>query len=120
MNKFELILDKTVDSTINNYKNTGNKQEVFVDPVTITLIATIIREVVNLIKQCTKSPEEAHVIVTNPSSEHISKLKAIIRKKVGFIKYFIVGVKILKAVRKTGREIQGTDANVLFSKRKQS
>lgn len=88
-----MIKDELALKIAGNYKN--GVQEVFVDPVTISLCLSIIVNIVKLWKTCKNKPEEIQVSCKNPSKRDIAILKKQIRKELGFIRYYKEGQKYL-------------------------
>ena len=84
----------------------GNSQEVAIDPATIVLIAKISISVIKTIKGCKESAEEREGIIRRPGANEDSILKSIVRKKLGWFKYFLIGAKVIRAIKDMGTEVR--------------
>jgi len=74
-----------------------NEQAVFIDPASIALYATIIMEVIKIVKRCRESkdvPEAAE----NPTRFEQAVVKRITRRQVGWREYYRSCVKITQSV----------------------
>ena len=93
--------------------NAGNskEQEVFLDPATIMLIAKISLAVIRAIKHCKESAEDRESIVRDPSTSDEDMLRRIVKKKPGWWKYFLIGGKVISAIKDTGKEVAHNDLN---------
>lgn len=106
-----------VSQSIVNRLNKSKEQEVFVDPVTLTLIASIVTQIVKLLikyieykeEEKEKSPIEhkeeiAYRIIKQPSFWQRWTLKQMIRKEMGVFKYWWNGKEIYNAVLDEGKD----------------
>lgn len=106
-----------VSQSIVNRLNKSKEQEVFVDPVTLTLIASIVTQIVKLLikyieykeEEKEKSPIEhkeeiAYKIIKQPSFWQRWTLKQMIRKEMGVFKYWWNGKEIYNAVLDEGKD----------------
>ena len=93
------------------HSNNKEEQEVMVAPATLALIARITISVIKAIKACKESSEDRENIIRNPSSADEDTLKRIVRKKLGWWKYFLIGGKVIKSIKETGKEVAHNDLN---------
>jgi hypothetical protein len=89
----------------------GRSQEVAIDPATIVLIAKISISIIRAIKNCKGSAEEREEIVRNPGIDTDGLLKSIVRKKLGWFKYFFIGAKVIRAIKEIGSEVKYDELN---------
>ena len=103
--------------------HTSDKQEVFFDPATITLITTIVLQVIKLIKHCTKDSEtpekEALEVAHRPSYRAERQLNRILRKKLGWKKYWKEGTKYKEAILDEGKTLTKEDILGLYTDEEQ-
>ena len=93
------------------HSSDSREQEVMVDPATLMLIAKISIAVIKAIKACKESADDRETIVRKPSLANEGVLKSIVRKKLGWWKYFIIGKKIISAMKEMGTEVDHNDLN---------
>tara|TARA_R110000824_G_scaffold282601_20_gene470932 strand:- start:2773 stop:3189 length:417 start_codon:yes stop_codon:yes gene_type:complete len=89
----------------------GRSQEVAIDPATIVLIAKISISVIRFIKNCKGSAEEREGVIRNPGIDGDGILKSIVRKKLGWFKYFFIGAKVIRAIKEIGSEVKHDELN---------
>lgn len=105
-----LTIEKLAGRTLYNKKNPGDeasrKEEVFVDPGSIIMYISILNGLVKLLKQCNKEPHEVAMVAYNikkpNTTQEYRQLKRLVRREVGWIKWFWEGSKIMDAVIETG------------------
>ncbi len=95
--------------------NLSQKQQVMLDPATIILVATIVSEVIKMIKKCREKPEDSITLVNLPNEKEKRVLKRKIRKTLGWRKSFKEGDKYYNAVLDTGREATLQDLHEEFA-----
>jgi len=81
MNNIEKLANKLNNDIYNDGKD---EQQVFVDPASITLIVTLIVELIKLFNNCKKDEEEALQVAHTPTTRERRLLKREIRKKLGW------------------------------------
>lgn len=69
---------------------------------TIAQIGAIVMQIVNMLKSCKKTPEEAVVTVNSPKVLDKQRVRAAVRKELGFWKNRRVGADYVDAVLKGG------------------
>ena len=89
--------------------NKKGSQEVAIDPATAILIGRILIKAVLLIKSCKGSNAEREGAVRNPSLSDLSGLKKIVRKELGWFKYFLFGAKIIGALREVSTDMDNNE-----------
>ncbi len=100
-----------------------HKQQVFVDPATIMMIIALTEAVLKAVKACREAREakkakeaqlskitdnQAELISYNmrhPTDREKRQLKRIVRKEIGFVKYWKEGEKYTNALLETGKGI---------------
>jgi len=100
-----------------------HKQQVFVDPATIMMIIALTEAVLKAVKACReareakKAKEQQQIKITDSQAELISynmrhpterekrQLKRVVRKEIGFVKYWKEGEKYTNALLSTGKGI---------------
>ena len=91
------------------HSSDSREQEVMVDPATLMLIAKISISIIKAIKACKDSAEDRESIVRDPSLADEGVLKGIVRKKLGWWKYFLIGGKVISAIKEMGTEVNHND-----------
>jgi hypothetical protein len=90
--------------------NEGKRnQEVAIDPATAIMIGKIIIRVIRMIKRCKGSDEQREDVIRNPSLLDNSTLKSIVRKELGWFKYFLFGAKIISSIKGVGLEMPSSE-----------
>lgn len=79
-------------------------KKVFFDPASIALYASIIVEIIKLARKC-KKEKDIPTSAKNPNIFERIMVKRIIRKKMGFKKYFKHGKEVTNAILETGSAI---------------
>lgn len=95
------MLKTMADRVARSHHKTGNEEEVFVDPASISMYIAIITAVVKLVKRCREAksvPESAE----QPSMYEQMVVKRIVRRKLGFKKYRREGKDIAQSVFEVG------------------
>jgi len=87
------------------------------DPMTMIMIMSIIIEVVRLINECQKKDDEAVVIINDLSTVNERQLRRILRRRLGFFRYWLHREKYVQAFKHTGKEI---DVNKMAQLRKEA
>lgn len=98
----------------NNFNTTGGKQEVFIDPATILTFVSLVTELVKLLKGCKKSPEDVVETAARPSFADTHRLKAAVRRKIGFVQYWFHGDKIVAEVLKEAKKQSIEDIQEMY------
>lgn len=109
-----------------------HKQQVFLDPATIMMIMALTEAVIKGIKACRdakeakKVKEQQQLKVTDKQAELIAyevrhpterekrQLKRIVRKEIGFVKYWKEGDKYTKALLETGKGVSAQEIKDSF------
>ena len=92
-------VEHTLSTKIYNKAHNKDSQEVVVDPATLILIGKISIRIIRLIKSCKDSNEERTVAVQYPTINENKILKRIVRRELGWLKYAIMGRRIIKAIK---------------------
>lgn len=83
--------------------NTSSEEVKFeLNEETIAQIGEIVMQIVTLLKSCKKTPEEAVVTVNSPKVMDKQRVRAAVRKELGFFKNRKVGADYVDAVLKGG------------------
>tara|TARA_Y100001951_G_C11251685_1_gene246820 strand:+ start:175 stop:606 length:432 start_codon:yes stop_codon:yes gene_type:complete len=92
-------------------------QEVAIDPATIILIGKISLSVIRAIKKCAEEADEREEIIKSPTSKNEKVLKRIVRRELGWIKYLLIGGKVIDAMKEMGTEVSHSelDQSQLFT-----
>ena len=90
-------------------------QEVFFDPVTISVVTTILLQIIKLIKHCTANGEEAVEVAHNPSHANKRQLKVAVRRQLGWWKYWREGDKYMEAILDEGKTLTKQDMLGLYT-----
>ena len=96
-----------------SFKGAGQQEEVFVDPATIMLMASVVSEIVKRVRKCRQSdsvPESAQ----KPTMFEKAVVKRITRRKMGIRKYLRDGKKVMKAVFDVGAGSTGEEIQELY------
>src|SRR3989337_709252 len=72
--------------------------QVAIDPASIALISSIVLEVIKIIQGCRKTPEETVDMVQSPIAKEVNIVKTVVRRRMGFFRYWWNGGKVIKAV----------------------
>lgn len=100
----------TIDKLVQKVQdNMGERQEVALDPATLTVITSVVIETLKLVNSCVQSAEEAAKIVHSPTDDNITKLKAVIRQQLGWWNNWWYGAKYLQALLITGTQLTLAD-----------
>lgn len=96
-------------------KDADGKVPVFVDPATITLVITAIAEIVKIIRACRKTDEEVVQTIHTASYADRRVVKRVLRRRLGWFKYWREGDKYEDAIVKQGKNIGVGDLPALYS-----
>ena len=100
-----LYVEHTLSTKISNKAHNQYSEEVVVDPATLILISKISIRLIRLIKSCKDSNEERTVAVQYPTTNENKILKKIVRRELGWLKYAIMGRRIVKAIKEVGTDL---------------
>ena len=100
-----LYVEHTLSTKIYNKAHNKDSQEVVVDPATLILIGKISIRLIRLIKSCKDSNEERTAAVKYPTTNENKILKKIVRRELGWLKYAIMGRRIVKAIKEVGTDL---------------
>tara|TARA_Y100000296_G_C5002632_1_gene171008 strand:- start:13 stop:444 length:432 start_codon:yes stop_codon:yes gene_type:complete len=84
-------------------------QEVAIDPATIILIGKISLSVIRAIKKCAEEAGEREDIIKNPTRKNGKVLKRIVRRELGWVKYLLIGGKVIDAMKEMGTEMSHSE-----------
>ena len=98
-------VEHTLSTKIYNKAHNKDSEEVFVDPATLILIGKISIRIIRLIKSCKDSNEERTVAVQYPTINENKILKRIVRRELGWLKYAIMGRRIITAIKEVGVDL---------------
>lgn len=98
-------VEHTLSTKIYNKAHNKDSQEVVVDPATLILIGKISIRIIRLIKSCKDSNEERTVAVQYPTINENKILKRIVRRELGWLKYAIMGRRIITAIKEVGADL---------------
>ena len=84
-------------------------QEVAIDPATIILIGKISLSVIRAIKKCAEEAGERENIIKNPTRKNGKVLKRIVRRELGWVKYLLIGGKVIDAMKEMGTEMSHSE-----------
>ena len=98
-------VEHTLSTKIYNKAHNKDSQEVVVDPATLILIGKISIRIIRLIKSCKDSNEERTVAVQYPTANENKILKKIVRRELGWLKYAIMGRRIVTAIKEVGVDL---------------
>lgn len=92
-----------VDRIAKDLSGTSSDQVKFeLNEETIAQIGAIVMQIVTMLKSCKKTPEEAVTTVNNPKVIDKQRVRAAVRKELGFFKNRKVGADYVDAVLKAG------------------
>ena len=80
-------------------------QEVAIDPATIILLGKISLSIIRAIKKCEETADAREEVVKNPTRKNEKVLKRIVRRELGWIKYLLIGGKVIDAMKEMGTEV---------------
>ena len=100
-----LYVEHTLSTKISNRAHNKDSQEVVVDPATLILISKISIRLIRLIKSCKDSNEERTATVKYPTTNEHKILKRIVRRELGWLKYAIMGRRIVTAIKEVGVDL---------------
>ena len=106
----DTTIKQLASRTLYNEKNPGDgiskKQEVFIDPGSILLYISILNGIVKCLKTCKSNPLETEVLVKHirkpTNAKEYRQLKRLIRKEIGWWKWWMEGTSIMNALVETG------------------
>ena len=100
-----LYVEHTLSTKIYNKAHNQYSEEVVIDPATLMLIGKISVTIIRLIKSCKDSNEERTAAVKYPTTNENKILKKIVRRELGWLKYAIMGRRIVKAIKEVGTDL---------------
>ena len=109
--------DEIINRTATLYATgTYNPNEVLVaiDPATITLITPIVIEIIKIIVACRKSPDEAVAIINSPEEVEVAIVKKVVRRRLGFWRYWWSGGKIIQAILDSGKYSSESEVEMVY------
>ena len=98
-------VEHTLSTKIYNKAHNKDSEEVFVDPATLILIGKISIRIIRLIKSCKDSNEERTATVKHPATNENKILKRIVRRELGWLKYAIMGRRIITSIKEVGADL---------------
>ena len=103
-------IENTLSTKIYNkvYK-AGTDQEVAVAPAPLYLISKISILVIRTIKKCKDLDSDRIKIVQSPERRDSRILKRIVRRELGWVKYLLIGNKVVSAMKEMGTELTHDD-----------
>ena len=106
MNEYvENVLSRRIYDKMQDKSN----QEVAIDPATIILIGKISLSVIKAIRKCAEAANEREGIVKNPTRKNEKVLKRIVRRELGWVKYLLIGGKVIDAMKEMGTEMSHSE-----------
>lgn len=102
-------------------------QEVALDPVTLSLILSAITTSIKLIKRCRAEREQASgdtyndkiqmavSVAHNPMGRDRRVLRRILRRKMGWIRFWREGGKTYNAILETGKDVTEDEMREMFA-----
>ena len=100
-----LYVEHTLSTKIYNKAHNQYSEEVVIDPATLMLLGKISVTIIRLIKSCKDSNEERTAAVKYPTTNENKILKKIVRRELGWLKYAIMGRRIIKAIKEVGTDL---------------
>ncbi len=105
-----LMLEQLAGRVLYNKKNPGDaiskKQEVLIDPASILIYISILNSIVKCLKSCKSDPLETEVLVKHirkpTNAREYRLLKRLIRREIGWWKWWTNGTAIMDSVVETG------------------
>lgn len=95
---------------------TGKKTVDFtLDKETMDKIGAIVMQIVELLKGCKKTPEQATVSVRNPGANDKKLVRKAVRKELGFFKNLFQGDRYYEAVMAGGKEATLADVTEAYA-----
>jgi len=103
-------IENTLSTKIYNkvYK-AGTDQEVAIDPATLFLISKISITVIRTIKKCKDLDDDRTKVIQSPERRDSRILKRIVRRELGWVKYLLIGNKVVSAMKEMGTELTHDD-----------
>ena len=95
------MLKTMANRVARSHNNTGDQEEVFFDPASIVVYATIIIEIVKLVKRCREAKSIPNT-AQQPTRREKAVNKRVVRKKLGFVRNFREGKSIVNSVFAVG------------------
>lgn len=103
-----------VAKEILRYKN-GDQQNVVIDPVTLSLVISLVEGAIKLVQACNKSAEQATQTAQNISYDEEKQIRQMVKKQLGRWKYFWYGEEYVQAVLQTSKNITLEDMKGLYA-----
>lgn len=104
----------TIKITDDIAKHLCNSEGCSIDPITVLIIINIVIEVVKLINECQEEDTNEVKKLNKPSKLEKRILKRIVRKELGFFRYWFYGNSYLNALEKTGQKITKQELQELY------
>ena len=98
-------VEHTLSTKIYNKAHNKDSEEVAIDPATLILIGKISIRIIRLIKSCKDANEERTATVKYPATNENKILKRIVRRELGWLKYAIMGRRIITAIKEVGADL---------------
>ena len=102
-------VENILSRKIYNKMQSKSDQEVAIDPATIILIGKISLSVIRAIKKCAEEAGEREDIIKNPTRKNGKVLKRIVRRELGWVKYLLIGGKVIDAMKEMGTEMSHSE-----------
>lgn len=93
--------------------SSNGKQEVFIDPASIMGYIALVQEIVKIVKGC-MTPEEVVQTAYNPGWNDTRRLHAAVRRKVGFVRHWFDGDKIVNSILKEAKNQTVEDVQEMY------
>jgi len=84
-----------------SYNKTGDQEEVFIDPASLVVYATIIMEVIKIAKRC-REAQSVPTSAQQPTRFEQQVVKRVVRRKLGFRTYLKEGQEMTKSLFEVG------------------
>lgn len=92
-----------------------NMVEVAIDPITIMAIIGLIIEVVQMFRNCQKTPEDARVVMSSPNWLQLWKLRGMVRQELKKHGSNANPNEVLKSILDQGKHLSVRDVATLYS-----
>jgi hypothetical protein len=109
----QMFAKHTYHRLLTNQKASKEVEVVF-DPITISLIASIVIEVVKLLKGCKRNEDDVVRTVQSPNIIERRVLRRIVRKKLGIRRYIREGTPIYNAVLQQASRTNSNEVRVIY------
>ena len=102
-------VENVLSRRIYDKKQDKSNQEVAIDPATIILLGKISLSIIRAIKKCEKGADAREGIIKNPTEANKKVLKRIVRRELGWVKYLLIGGKVINAMKEMGTEVNHSE-----------